>query len=70
MPHQVQPDPGSKVWSYLQSELGTRSTTPSDHAVGYLRTYLTGVEPAVRGDWPAVGRRFEHLATPGIDRLN
>lgn len=67
MPPQVQPDPGSKVWSYLQSELGTRSATPSNLAVGYLRTYLTGVEPVVRGDWPAIGRRFEHLVLTGTD---
>ncbi|WP_104091771.1 DUF6308 family protein [Arthrobacter sp. GMC3] len=60
-------DPGRKVWSYLQSELGTSSATPSDLAVGYLRTYLTGVDPVVSGDWPAIGRRFEHLATTDID---
>lgn len=67
MPHQSQQDPGSKVWSYLQSELGTSAATPSDLAVGYLRTYLTGVEPVVGEDWPAIGRRFEHLVTPGTD---
>lgn len=45
MPQQVPRDPGRKVWSYLQSQLGTSSATSSDLAVGYLRTYLTGVDP-------------------------
>ncbi|WP_154604950.1 DUF6308 family protein [Arthrobacter sp. AQ5-05] len=67
MPQQVQQDPSSKIWSYLQSKLGTSSAKPSGLAVGYLRTYLTGVDPLVDGDWPAIGRRFDHLATTNID---
>ncbi|MGP9728269.1 DUF6308 family protein [Glutamicibacter sp. 287] len=40
------------------------SVTPSERAIGYLRTYLTGSNPAVSEQWPAIGRRFEHLGTP------
>lgn len=59
---------GHDVWDYLQGHLGDvhadGSTSPSDRAIGYLRTYLTGSNPVVGGAWPAIGRRFEHLGTP------
>lgn len=56
---------GPGVWGYLRGQLGDRqadgTTSPSDRAIGYLRTYLAGTNPVVGGAWPAIGRRFEHL---------
>lgn len=62
---------GYGVWNFFQAHLGdiqaNGSTAPSQIAIGYLRTYLTGSNPVVDGEWPAIGRRFEHLGTPKDD---
>ncbi|GAA2941797.1 DUF6308 family protein [Glutamicibacter bergerei] len=59
---------GHDVWGYIRGQLSNAqadgSVTPSERANGYLRTYLTGSNPVVSGQWPAIGRRFEHLGTP------
>lgn len=62
---------GHGVWDYLRGQLGNTqadgSTSPSDRASGYLRTYIAGTNPVVDGSWPAIGRRFEHLGMPDRD---
>ncbi|MGP5220543.1 DUF6308 family protein [Arthrobacter rhombi] len=59
---------GQETWAYLRNRLandpGDEATAPSDRAVGYLRTYLTGIDPVTPDVWPAIGRRFDQLAMP------
>lgn len=62
---------GHGLWDYLRGQLGDMqadgSTGPSDHAIGYLRTYLAGTDAVAGGEWPAIGRRFDHLGTSDDD---
>lgn len=63
---------GRKVSDYLSGlHMGERTELkPAELAAGYLRTYLTGEDPLLTDDWPAIGRHFnEQLETDTDPRV-
>lgn len=63
---------GGSVWEYLRTQLGEvlsgDSVVPTKRAISYLSMYLVGTvedgEALITGDWPLIGRRFDHLGIP------